>query len=85
MWKLSVIIAVFSLIEYVKCGEKNFQNVVYIKWQNLGNQTQFWLTADLPASTISDVTNAWISVGINDIHGMVIITDIFFNYTINLH
>ena len=28
MWKLTVIIAVFSLIEYVKCGEKNFQNVV---------------------------------------------------------
>lgn len=79
MWKLSVIIAVFSFIEFVKCGEKSFQNMVYIKWQNLGNQTQFWLTADLPASTISDVTNAWISVGINDIHGMVMIKDTFFN------
>ena len=65
------LILIISLNELVKCGEVNLLNSINIKWQNQGNRTQFWLTANLPTSVVNDTSNAWIGVGINDDDEMV--------------
>ena len=71
LWKLSIIL-VFSVVEYVKCGEVNFFNSIYIRWENQGNQTRFWLNAYIPGLFANETANLWIGVGINDIDEMVL-------------
>lgn len=72
MFKLGLIflIAVISF-EKFNCGEVNLLNAFNVRWQNEGEQTAFWVTANLPTSVVNDTGKAWIGVGINDVDEMV--------------
>lgn len=72
MWKLSIILVLFSMNEYIKCGEVTLLDSISLKWELQGTVTKFWITAKLPASIANETSGAWISVGINDVNEMVI-------------
>lgn len=75
MFKLHFLIlaVLITINKLVKCDEdRNFLgHQINIRWRNLGNLTQFWLTANLSTSVVNDTSHAWISVGINTAHHMV--------------
>ena len=72
LWNLGILLVYFSVVEYVKCGEANFFNSIYIRWENQGNQTRFWLNANIQTLFANETANLWIGVGINDIDEMVL-------------
>ncbi len=68
------ILAYFLLKQEVTAQSISINNV-YVKWRNLGTQTEFMITSSLNDKINPD--NAWIALGINSYKTMV---HIFISY-----